>query len=537
MPLINIPNVKQQLLNQFEAKTSWSEIVLSESIISEIQATIPEFISFNSKTCVFDRGDNIVIIPNQYFSYWVEFYDFCMSLKEYFNHLTAFRESKNFTLAEFSLIINELNNEKIISVDQLDGVVFSHPDLTDLNLSEVFQQLFGDSDEDKTLFLRFLTDKSFRLGKKILNNREGELHLRSDGFGSIVLKCVNFPDSSAGIFGRIAQKLTEHPDLYLQIVEFVNNLTNNTATDISGISKNRIIYGAPGTGKSFKLKNDLGNIIPTRVTFNPEYTYGQFVGAYKPVMKTDPATNEEKISYDLVEGPFLKALIKAKDNGNASVVLLIEELNRSNVSAVFGDVFQLLDRKENGESEYSITFSKDIMKYLHDQGVIADINEEVRIPSNLYIWATMNSADQGVFPLDSAFKRRWSFEYFGIDDSENEDGGNNKVINFNPNVSYHWNTFRHKLNTFLSEEMKVNEDKLIGPFFLSKKELASDGFSSKLLLYLWDDVLRHKKRSQLFLPKNLSVFHSQDVLTQTDMDTLIRGLFSAEFADILLNQV
>lgn len=238
-----------------------------------------------------------------------------------------------------------------------------------------------------------------------------------------------------------------------------------------------------------------------RVTFHPNYSYAQFVGTYKPIQDDN---DEKQIKYEYVPGPFMRVYRNAKKNPNNRFLLIIEEINRANVAAVFGDVFQLLDRK-NDISEYPVAASEDIQKYLAKYG----INErKLSIPDNMYIWATMNSADQGVFPMDTAFKRRWEFEYIGIDDNAD------KVAEYeipigkqgdNAKWKVKWDVLRRAINDKLIS-LGINEDKLLGPFFLSKSILENalvDGmtfvksFESKVLMYLFEDAARMKVR-QLF---------------------------------------
>jgi len=188
---------------------------------------------------------------------------------------------------------------------------------------------------------------------------------------------------------------------------------------------NRIVFGAPGTGKSFKLNDEQKDLISEggeyeRVTFHPDYSYANFVGTYKPV----PTKNG--ISYEYVPGPFMRTYVKAIENGQSDnkedvkpFLLLIEEINRANVAAVFGEVFQLLDRDDRNASQYPVKPSEDIKAYLAKElGGKPEQYDEIKIPDNMYIWSTMNSADQGVFPMDTAFKRRWNFEYIGINNKD-----------------------------------------------------------------------------------------------------------------------
>ena len=277
--------------------------------------------------------------------------------------------------------------------------------------------------------------------------------------------------------------------------------------------RNRIVFGAPGTGKSYELKEDCEKLLKDtngsyeRVTFHPDYSYSQFVGTYKPVMGAD-----EKIRYDFVPGPFMRVYVDALKSGRTENpqphLLLIEEINRAKVAAVFGDVFQLLDRDDDGVSEYEIQASEDIRKYLAKQlGGVPDNYQKIRIPNNMFIWSTMNSADQGVFPMDTAFKRRWNFEYLGINENEEKISGIGKIELAGSDEPVEWNILRRAINAKMSsEQFKINEDKLMGPFFLSKKIIASDengmiidtdkfvaAFKSKVIMYLYEDAVKQGK--------------------------------------------
>lgn len=278
--------------------------------------------------------------------------------------------------------------------------------------------------------------------------------------------------------------------------------------------KNRIVFGAPGTGKSYTLNSEKNELIAEggvceRVTFHPDYSYANFVGTYKPV----PVVEEDGssiITYKFVPGPFMRVYIAALKNSREDTilphVLLIEEINRANVAAVFGDVFQLLDRSDDGVSEYPICASEDIKAFLAEElgGVPTDYTE-ISLPDNMFIWATMNSADQGVFPMDTAFKRRWDFTYIGINASESGISGKTVVLGTGANERVvEWNELRKAINDRLSS-FKINEDKLLGPYFLSKKIIPSDSdidrekfveaFKNKVLMYLFDDAAKQKRPS------------------------------------------
>lgn len=298
--------------------------------------------------------------------------------------------------------------------------------------------------------------------------------------------------------------------------------------------RNLIFFGAPGTGKSYKLKSMAKRYFPDknvhRVTFYPDYTYTQFVGCFKPYATQDEETNKTLFTYRFVPGPFLKSYMDAISNPSQSFLLIIEEINRANPAATFGDVFQLLDRNDDGVSEYGVDVPlemRDFIKsyWLTDCGLSYEEKDEasqargfsdqrdmlefmmgeLRLPSNMYIWATMNSADQGVFPMDTAFKRRWDFRYMGINEGEDADIDGVPLNEIEVPCGKHqvkWNNLRIAINNFMmSDELKINEDKLLGPFFVNPRTLTEDRFvdvfKDKVLLYLYEDAGK-TKRSRMF---------------------------------------
>lgn len=274
---------------------------------------------------------------------------------------------------------------------------------------------------------------------------------------------------------------------------------------------NLIFFGAPGTGKSHNL-NEMSKQFAEghvrRVTFYPDYTYAQFVGCFKPITEdVDDGNGGSKasITYRYVFGPFLETYLQAIKNPDEDYLLTVEEINRANPAAVFGDIFQLLDRTENGESQYSVAAPEEMRRQLEKELDGSPVSTEaLSIPKNMYIWATMNSADQGVFPMDTAFKRRWDFRYTDINAGQHTLINGKKlseiVVTCGGRKVY-WNKLRIAINKLMAEDCGINEDKLLGPFFLSPAALTDkdfgEAFKNKVLLYLFEDAGK-TKRSRLF---------------------------------------
>ena len=490
-------------------------------------------------------------------------------------------------------------------------------------------------DNQKRFFLLTIFSKENAMAKNIVNydphdyilaietnidNETSRRDLRSmfdyldsyiaKGKESNFVRCANGCHQSGiyqAAFIKIRENGVDKPDTLINYITYFDSRPYmNSITDVVSVEQkteddvyNRIVFGAPGTGKSHRLELDskcFGNNVE-RVTFHPSYSYANFVGTYKPTMtrndldwltddekkkviailqdksktaqekydllydkfkgegltrlpillgiytdevfktkKVDgtdtdntvernhgkairpylnlqPGNGGKEISYEYVPGPFMRIYTQAINHPEEKYLLLIEEINRANVATVFGDVFQLLDRK-SGVSEYPIATSEDIKAFLMNnleclKGKRIDefsdeesrLYQEMRIPNNMFIWATMNSADQGVFPMDTAFKRRWEFEYIGVDDEAKEVEKYIIPIGDKDHRRYvKWNDLRERINDILSSDgCKVNEDKLLGPFFISKSMLESacekedrfiKAFESKVIMYLFEDAMK-----------------------------------------------
>lgn len=321
---------------------------------------------------------------------------------------------------------------------------------------------------------------------------------------------------------------------FLKAKEFFSSKdeSDNVAKETLRPSLQQIFYGAPGTGKSHTIKEQTRGEDVVRTTFHPDSDYSTFVGAYKPTTKTVPVTTvigtkavpvegadgksmtEDKIVYEFVSQAFLQAYIEAWQKFNQlgageeakKEYLIIEEINRGNCAQIFGDLFQLLDRGAHGFSEYPIKADADMQKQLHKAfaGVTIPQEDEINklfdeadivsqvlngevllLPSNLYIWATMNTSDQSLFPIDSAFKRRWDWNYVPISDA-----GERWAIDVN-GAKYDWWQFLVAINSRIYDAT-YSEDKKLGYFFCKAEDgvISAEKFVSKVVFYLWNDVFK-----------------------------------------------
>lgn len=321
-------------------------------------------------------------------------------------------------------------------------------------------------------------------------------------------------------------------ETYLKFLHAKEIFAEETKPKYSPIlSLQQIYYGAPGTGKSKAIKDLTFGESVIRTTFHPDSDYASFVGTYKPITEevvlrdcygkkviddeTKEDVKEERIAYKFIPQAFLEAYVEAwkKLGSGKKQYLIIEEINRGNCAQIFGDLFQLLDRNEYGFSDYPIVADKDMQKYLEKEfagweitnkdqinqlyGEANMVNlimkgERLVLPSNLYIWATMNTSDQSLFPIDSAFKRRWDWKYVPI--REGRDKETNAPLNWYINTGdkqYNWWSFISKVNKLIGS-LTNSEDKKLGYFFCKAKdgEIDADLFVSKVIFYLWNDVFK-----------------------------------------------
>ena len=301
----------------------------------------------------------------------------------------------------------------------------------------------------------------------------------------------------------------------------------------------QILFGAPGTGKSHTINSD-ANITEQnsiRTTFHPDSDYSTFVGCYKPTKDEERG----EITYDFTPQAFTNAYVAAWKNVESPFFLIIEEINRGNCAQIFGDIFQLLDRDEYGYSSYKTTPDQDLANYIRKQFAYTDIDDEevksgkkMQLPPNLYIWATMNTSDQSLFPIDSAFKRRWDWRYIPIDYTDRGhyiDCGD---------TQYSWADFLQKVNDRV-ESVTQSEDKKLGYWFMGngaeQKEITIDRFVSKVIFYLWNDVFKDfGKSGNTIFKDSFAKFHLFfDFSGKPKVDVVKAFLDALEVKEIVIN--
>ena len=288
--------------------------------------------------------------------------------------------------------------------------------------------------------------------------------------------------------------VNEYYSHYLEIVKTENGyclkIKNKTTKGIIP-STNILLYGVPGCGKCFygekNYESKVQEGFTIRVVFHPDYTYSDFVGQLLPVLKeveNAQGVKEEKLQYEFVLGPFTQILKTAYAEPDQQCLLIIEELNRGNAPAIFGEIFQLLDRNDDGKSKYSI-YNRDISMALYDEP-----NKPIKLPSNLTIVATMNTSDQNVFTMDTAFQRRWQMEHI----PNKFDFKTAHVNKHLPNSKIRWGAFAQTVNKkmhTINSGFGSTDDKSLGVYFATDNDLDNaKRFAEKVLKYLWDDAFK-----------------------------------------------
>lgn len=385
---------------------------------------------------------------------------------------------------------------------------------------------------DKNIELK-LSEVSIRGDRKAyVNGENGRSQIKDFFIKDLHLTIENNSEDYFGVYksnlGKYYLYFIPRP-LYENFIKMFVSFAPNVSVQASTDRPNRkngilqqIFYGAPGTGKSHTIEEETKEEDVIRITFHPDTDYSTFVGAYKPTTALLPICDElgqpmkigattlhkEQIVYEFVAQSFLQAYVNAwkkYDEGDKQY-LVIEEINRGNCAQIFGDLFQLLDRNDYGFSDYPIKADADMKRQLQKafaglsiaqrdkvnamyegKDVVSQVlcGDILLLPSNLYIWATMNTSDQSLFPIDSAFKRRWDWTYMPISDAEK-----NWIIEVDGN-NYDWWLFLEKINEKIGSTTN-SEDKKLGYFFCKAQDgiISAKTFVGKVIFYLWNDVFK-----------------------------------------------
>ncbi len=479
--------------SQYEGK----DFVLPQVFKDQVTEINSNTITYNKYSAIIEtrgtqNGVLNIFLPNQWFyiaSYFTDFYNELMRYK---------KEALKVASKERLKILN--------------GLELNDAELNLLNTLSL-------SDTSKDYLKKFITEYTWWNGAKTID--------RGDFYVSPILSSAKLVNASQSFVADLCAFLADKTELVKAIIEGEESSANdgNDTGIYASLEQplQQIIYGAPGTGKSHEIKESTasaekeGRVI--RTTFHPDSDYSTFVGAYKPTSvevpvmtmigtKAVPAENpdgtqrkEKKIVYEFVPQAFLKSYTGAWKNQDKPYFLIIEEINRGNCAQIFGDLFQLLDRNDEGISDYPISPDEDIQKFLlsdkkYGFANLSDeqktvIPNEVRsgelliLPKNLHIWATMNTSDQSLFPIDSAFKRRWDWKYIPI-----VNGNKGWKIEANGKL-YDWWTFLEKINDRIYH-FTHSEDKKMGYFFCKPKGSIIDieTFVGKVIFYIWNDVFK-----------------------------------------------
>lgn len=458
--------------NQYDGE----DFILPEIFKEQVKEINSNTITYNKYSAIIEtRGSQHgilnIFMPNQWFyiaSYFTDFYNELQKYKKYALKIATKERLK------------ELNGKEL-SITELNAI-------NSLNIDE----------KSKNKLIRFITDYSWWGGAKTID--------RGDFYVSPILSNANLVNASQSFVAELCAFLANKQDLVQAII-------NKEESDIqkhfstTNFPLQQIFYGAPGTGKSNTIKKvvDEQGKKSYRTTFHPDSDYSTFVGCYKPTMKESTitkdgvTTKEEKIIYAFCPQAFTNAYVEAWKT-DEEVYLIIEEINRGNCAQIFGDLFQLLDRKD-GVSEYPIEADTDLCNHLAKEladSTRTDIPHEVKegkrliLPANLYIWATMNTSDQSLFPIDSAFKRRWDWQYMPICKGRDKQGNELAWKIMAGKNGYDWWEFIQKVNEQIGSTTN-SEDKKLGFFFCkadAEGVISAETFVSKVIFYLWNDVFK-----------------------------------------------
>lgn len=475
------------------------------------------------------------------------------NIKIYDDHLTLENKAELFDILSYSEYwipdANKNENENKKSYQQYMDIEEANPEIAELN----FDYLLGLKNQEFAFETIGILKKYMNQSvlKILCSNDESKKYTKH--FRSILLDVSEYINNGMDYYvGETAKryykdtieinnrkyiisndwyyKTHHHFDNRTPYLTFIKDVIKDAIRIKGGC--NLIYYGVPGTGKSYKIDNLLHGVKEEnkfRITFHPEYTYNDFIGQLLPTI-IKQGEHKGDITYSFQKGPFTCALEKAYDNPQEPIYLIIEEMSRGNCAAIFGDIFQLLDRVKDGDK-------KDWSRYFVTNEIIAkDItlikDEKIKIPSNMHILGTVNTSDQNVFVMDTAFKRRFEWKYISTKPAPEEKPYFNSIDIFlnngNDMIQVNWIDLYGVLNKFISssEKLGLGEDKQIGQFFIEfDGKNDKERIKNKLLHYLWFDIQEatYKTEIKLFDDKITSF---SDLYDKYEMDEKI---FSDDF--------
>jgi hypothetical protein len=532
--------------NRVYAKTpEGKDFTFAPSFLSDLSQRIEPNVPFSTSQLLNNKGTNRAvidsIIANTAEFYWINGDNrskFTVWIPSSPHRVGELVEWKDMSVLETSSNVNSVSIS--LSTILFDDANKKH--YSDKELIPILSQMYKDGEDDKSKSANLILF-GLKYGESITNATQ-------------LCAEANIPLSTPVVDGVKLHKLIKMKKYGVAFFDESMNIHKNVIEPYKQISSplslQVIYYGAPGTGKSHAINTLTSTKSVVRTTFHPDSDYSTFVGAYKPTTEEQTRYNDsgvpviyhdgdhkgepikdKVIVYDFVEQAFLKAYEEAwkkffaNPEAPEDEYLVIEEINRGNCAQIFGDLFQLLDRNKYGYSEYPITADNDISKHLKDvfakaqlhlddHSVInhmynrgnGDVAQKVLdgnillLPKNLYIWATMNTSDQSLFPIDSAFKRRWDWKYQPITRGMDAAGHDlNWRLEIDADHQYDWWSVISNINSKIIGKLTKSEDKKLGYFFCkaSNGVIDKDIFVEKVLFYLWNEILKDFEPSQDFL--------------------------------------
>lgn len=524
--MATLKEIAESLRARLNEISAFPEVIIPNSLKTEIGDLILNRnntkTSFNENSFYVETSPkHYAIIPNQYFYLAVECYDLVVKVRCLFDFFDKVFRPNDELKRKINLIQDKISKNEYIDVKS---------ELKDIDFS-----LYSNvTVEDFSYLISNLKDS-----KKFGNLEKNSLRTSEDLLGAYVLNIVPLTTAASGYFGTLVYALSSDFTVYKKLCDSIkftyaeNKDLDDSSSYISNFSQ-IIYYGVPGSGKSHKIDEetkDLPEEQKMRIVFHPEYTNADFVGQILP------NNTDGTVSYKFKPGPFTKILRRAYLNPSKKYYLIIEEINRGNAAAIFGEVFQLLDRITEGKSEtiggysygngwsrYSI--ENDFVNWYIRENLYTDINHklqneddgiakksedesqksieigylhfsaltEIRLPPNFSLYATMNTSDQNVFTLDNAFQRRWDMQ---LVPNECADDNQMEATITVKDQKISWKDFQQTINSVIGEKsneggLSSMEDKRLGCWFVKaeNKEIKADVFANKVLKYLWDDAFK-----------------------------------------------